>query len=658
MGFIQETARKIAGPDSNIINSVPIYSDLKTEEALKGLVLPETKNKFDTDKYGEEHPFDFKVIEGLYKKFGFITGVVDKYVDFVVGAGYDFKIINEVDNEVKERAEIIINDFLYDSDFDTLMRAWVKEGLLKGNGFLEFSFKGSKIDGMKLLNANSMYVKRDKKGKIEKYNQIIGGFSKIALSDEDVIEFKPEEIAHLKLNSIGSDAYGLGIIYPGENTINNIIGCEKDMHMLVSRKANVPYHVQIGDIASKRFPSDAAITGFGQKLEWLHNKHEWVTGPDINIKTVDFGNVGEKFDAPLKYDTDMLFFTFQVPEVLMGRGSIPEGLAQVQMEAFMMRVQSIQAEIEKIVEKQIIKKVLLSNGIDLDIEMDWGKSNNKERDAEITLMSSLVGRFGPALNTMIEEKIVNLLGFDTEKYRELKEVEKIESEKEDEDEEEKESPKTNTEKSLPAIPGERVEKIKGIYNELYNCPHCFNEAVEDAESDYELKEWLGFNYLGMKQFILNAVLKDRFSNIRADNKEELAQGYLNKEQIKIVKNKFYQAFEEGKSVNWIKNNIKEHIPDLYATDETGNMTKILSSDVRAMLISRTESTRIANIGNLDYLSENKMQNVRWISAVSERTCEDCDSENGRIYSVSEAYSLIPKHINCRCTFAGVTELDK
>ena len=64
-------------------------------------------------------------------------------------------------------------------------------------------------------------------------------------------------------------------------------------------------------------------------LEWLTSKHEWVTDGLTKISAVDTGNLSDKFTGPLKHDEDMLFFTFQVPEVLMGRGNVPEGLAEV-----------------------------------------------------------------------------------------------------------------------------------------------------------------------------------------------------------------------------------------------------------------------------------------------------------------------------------------
>ena len=130
----------------------------KLTEQFKGEV--EQHNiKFPTE-LGEENPFNFKTLESLYEKFGFFTAIVDKYVDFVVGPGFYI----ECDDE---RAKTIIEDFMKDVNFDTILRAWTKEMLTKGNGFLEIG--GSKkegVKGLKVLDAEYMYVNRDKKGKI------------------------------------------------------------------------------------------------------------------------------------------------------------------------------------------------------------------------------------------------------------------------------------------------------------------------------------------------------------------------------------------------------------------------------------------------------------------------------------------------------------
>jgi SPP1 gp7 family putative phage head morphogenesis protein len=661
---------------SNIFGSkveekaMPISSDtifVDAKEALQGQVSVSNSYKHDKEA-GEEHPFDFSTTEGIYKKYGIVTGVIDKYVDFVMGPGFFFKVVGEQEGAMSEQAEQIVDDFIKDYDVENLLRRWLKEALIKGNAFIELGINKAKgIDGFNLLNANNMYVVRDEKGKVTGFNQAIIKNNRI--SKDNIISFSPEQIAHLTINKISDDAYGIGKIYPALQTIDNIMCHEKSLNMLIERKANVPYDVTIGNLEHKRFPTAADINAFGQKLEWLHNKHEWAHGPDVEIKALDFGNIGDKFEFVLKHNLDMLFFTFQVPEVLMGRGSIPEGLAKVQMEAFMMNVDAIQDEMEKIIEVQIIQRVLKANNIEVEMEMEWGKPNNDAVNARVTTLNSMVGKYGYAMDTLIEHEMVKLLGFDKEEYDMLKKEEEVKKEqnkadqfalagvaptKQEESDEEEEKPNAKEDdKPLPKVKA----MARGIYAK-FNCEKCLQEYLTE-DVDYSLQEWAGFNFDSMLKHIIKSIALDPFTDLRAFSREEKLAGYLSKEEVLRLRQTFIEGFNDGKSVNWIKKQLieKNIIPALSAEDADGNLVEQISAADRAYIVARTESIRLANKGNLDYLASNNIEKVRFISAISERTCEECSDLNGKIFELSEAQDMIPVHVQCRCTFAGVTELD-
>src|SRR3990167_9628083 len=90
----------------------PVYLDAKaiitTAEQFKGET--ETKEVRFPRELGEEHPFDYKLTEGLYLKFGFVTGVIDKIVDFCWGPGFYTKAEDK-------RAKAIIDMWLEDTNF-------------------------------------------------------------------------------------------------------------------------------------------------------------------------------------------------------------------------------------------------------------------------------------------------------------------------------------------------------------------------------------------------------------------------------------------------------------------------------------------------------------------------------------------------------------
>jgi len=396
---------------------------------------------------GEAHPFNFKQTELLYKTYGFVTGVVDKYIDFIIGPGFFVKSDDE-------KAQQIIEKTMRDFNFDTLIRSWVKEALIKGSAFLEMSGKPEEEPtGYKILDSKWMFVKRNDKGEIEKFNQIKlnkRGRAVSGIDKNDFIEFDTHEIAFLPLNVVGDGVYGYGIVSPALATIDNLIGLSSNMHMLLHRKANAPIHAKIGNEEFMPNPSD--VSGFGEKLETMHNKNEWATDWLVDLKVLDFGNIGDKFESALKFDEDMLFFSFQVPEVIMGRGSVPEGLAQVQMDGFERRILSLQSEIEKVIEQNIFKRILNANGLDSHVELEWGQPSSIETNIRIEKITELLKLplLDFHLRGMLEQELAQLMGFNP------KELESNEEERAREEE-----------TPVPIIPGQNRLEIMTNYGEVY-----------------------------------------------------------------------------------------------------------------------------------------------------------------------------------------------
>ncbi len=627
----------------------------KIEEQFQGEV--EIKDIKFPKELGEEHPFDFTVCEGLYKKMGFVTAVIDKYVDFVVGPGFYIECESE-------RAKTIIDQFMQDVNFDTILRDWIKEGIMKGNGFLELGGnQGMNVEGVKLLNANYMYLQRDKFGVIEHYNQYRGAFSKEGKWDKNaLIPFKPYQIAHFPFNKVGDCGYGMGIIQSALNTLNNLLKNEKDSHMLMGRKANSPYHIKMGGVVGGKYykPNPADVVKLGKELEYLHNKHEWTTDGLTDIKVLDFGNIGEKFTAVLDYDIDMLFYIFQIPAVIMGKANVPEGLAKVQMDAFERRIQSIQAEVEKVIEQNIFKRILNANGFDIHVEFQWGQPSDAQKMERLLRLKEMMGnlRLSDSLFKMMEKDVVKLLDYDENEYEMMTEEEERRREEE---------------RPQPLVPGEnenkpqlpilkqkpkqlipKEEKRNKGYETKEICQHC----QESWENINDVQEWLNFNYRDYVKSISAFIKSDDFINIKAENDIEEQAGYLSQTQINELKRVLNKGFVEGRSIREIAKNIDNKVKpnDLYeiTTDnKIGNLVR--SKDVRSLGIARTEITRCANEGAIKQFEEAGITKIRWVSSAGDRTCQDCEALNGQIFETFN-HPELPLHPYCRCTTTAVTEL--
>jgi len=88
---------------------------------------------------GAKHPFEFEDVELLMKRDGFINEAISKISNAIVT---DFEI--RVDDE---SAQALINDFIHNTNFYTVIETWVREGLSKGNGFMELDLDNTMPNG-------------------------------------------------------------------------------------------------------------------------------------------------------------------------------------------------------------------------------------------------------------------------------------------------------------------------------------------------------------------------------------------------------------------------------------------------------------------------------------------------------------------------------
>lgn len=642
MGFLN---RKKPVTETVVPSKESYQISIKLQEQFKGDVVQ--KKALYSKELGIEHPFDMHMCEGLYKKFGFITGVVDKYVDFIVGGFY-------VKSE-DDRAQTIIEDWMKEVDFDTLLRTFVKEALIKGNAYLEIA----NDNNVKILDAKHMYVNRNDKGELLGYNQYIGYANQDKIRKNQIIPFKIKEIAHLSLNKIGDAAYGEGLIHPAIDLINDFLCAQKEMHTLMKRKANTPIIATVGDLTTTppSIPPDGTVEALGKELEALTNKQEWAVGPAVKFSTLNFGNIGERFNFILEHDTKMLFFAFQVPEVLMGAGSIPEGLAQVQMDAWQRNIASKQAEIEKVIEQKIFRRLLENNGLDVHVEFEWGKPSDDEKNKRIDLLLRILSN--PILATELQlEAVADLakqLGYDAEKIRMAHEAE-MELRKQELEAQNAIERGREEGRPQPIVPGQNKNTPKPVSKEeaFYEHIHYIEEA-----NDYTLQEWIGFNYQRYTDQILQFIDNDPYALLAALNEDEIALGRLSSSQIESLKQVLKEGFQNGMSIRDITRQVKREVNpgNLIIVDAENNIRRIISEKIRPLLITRTETIRAANAGAALLYEKNGIKQYSWVAALSNRTCPTCEELNGKIFDMNDT-TKPPAHAMCRCTITPITELSR
>ena len=608
-------------------------------EKLKGLI--EKKEIKFPSELGEEHPFNYKKVEKLVQKFGILSAIVDKHIDFLMSGGLN---VDSEDDKAKELIKMFAEDF----QFDGVVRAWVRQALIKGFSPLEIGTNNNgEITGMKILNADHIYVKRDEYGKILGYTQYQRELSTIKNNRKEIESFAPEELAVLNLNVYGDSFYGLGIIYTLIKIIDDLIGSRKSMHTLMHRKSNNPLFFIMGDKSKDSYPTKSEMDELGSKLEWLNEKHEWVLTDFTKPMTLDFGNISEKFEYIIETDLELLFMAAQIPSVIMGKAKIPEGLAKVNMRAWELRIQSLREEVEKVIEKDIFSRVLILNGVQEHVEIVWGLPSQEEKNDKIKVLTELLKNpfLEENLRYQIELKIAELLN--------ISEIDLLSPEEERKKEE-------NNEK-LPVIPEQRIKK-SSTTNKYYE--ERYSQEELEALDNLTIQEWVGFNFDSFKQIILNIINKDSFEKLKANTKFEIEAGLLPNRDIEKLRNTMYEAFNDNLTIRETERLLNKRIDfkdryrikdGKYIVDKKGNRIIALKKNKRGITIARTETVRLSADGAVENYKNAGFDKVRWVSALSERTCEQCADMNGMIFDIDKAIKP-PLHTMCRCTLSPVTKL--
>ena len=616
---------------------IAINKNLPIKEQFTGEVV-DIQVKFPRD-LGTAHPFTFEDAEKTYKSVGVVAGGINKITDSIVG---DFMV-----KAKNPKVHKIITSLIKDTDFSTVLREWIREGFMKGNGFMELDLDNLKI---RVLNANDMYVKRTRKGVIKEYNQWIGkldGYNRTNLTKFH--NFRTNQIAHLRINKIAGEAYGLGIIWQNERVIENLVLNEEDVHKVISRKAGAPLHIKIG------VPGEAArtedIDAMSENLQYMTNRTNWPTDANVEMKVVDFGDVGKELRETLDHDMQTLAYGMEIPLVMWGAGNIPEGLAKAQAEEKQRKIRAIQEDIESIIEEKIFKPILLAQKLAGEVEFIWNLPGEEEINKRIEKLTKIIENMNVSepLRRMCELEVARLLNFEDA----AKVLPKPEKESEEDLEAKKNAERKEEETKIkqPEVPGEKPATEKINLSDIDLEIKRIKSGEMSLREFTNLQEIAVFNYSDYLVNILKRIRIEKFEDLAAITEADLEIGKLPKQDIEKLRTTLKNGFRRNKTVKEIETEIRQSI-DLKDVTKDGKIIK--EAKTRPNMIARTETVRLANKGLIDTYKEQGIKKVQWLAAVSERTCEICLGLNGQVFDINKV-SPPPAHVDCRCSLLSVEE---
>jgi len=649
-------------------------ANIKLNQAFKGIVI-DKEIKFPRG-LGAAHPFDFEEIENVYKRVGLINGAVNKITDSIMG---DFTITIE-----NEKSQEILDNFIHDSNFTTVLRSWINEGVLKGNGFMELDLENSKA---RVMNASHMYVMRNKKGKVLKYNQYTGNAKNFTVQKDKrkVVEFAENKIAHLPLNKVPNDPYGIGYTWPTLVAVNHYTSSELDLHKLMTRKAGAPIHVQCGVKGEATDPS--AIDDFKTKLQYMTNSTEWVSDANVEMKTIDFAGVGDNLMSLADHDIEQIAFGMQIPLVMMGKANVPEGLAKVQENTFKKFIDSVRTIIEDVIEEKVLRPLLVEQmpqlGLEINkqlieapnlrVEFTWELPSGKDKTERLKMLNDAIKNpmLSAEMRAALEIEYAKVAGLDTvlEILKKPKEAqEKAEQEEEDEKKELERVHKQEEEQMKQPVvvapkPIKQADKV--ALTEHVCTEECDCQLTEEAARDMKLSQYVnltevaGFQYTDYLIKILQTLKTYDFFELAAHNMEEVALGLLDHKDIEKLRIVLKNGFKKNKTIRQIEHEISKSIDlkDRLVIDD-GVEKLALHSKARALFIARTETVRLANQGLKKLYKEHNIEKYRYLAALDDRTSEICISLNGNVYNVADGQpgtNMPPMHVNCRSTIVGLVE---
>ena len=126
-------------------------------------------------------------------------------------------------------------------------------------------------------------------------------------------------------------------------------------------------------------------------------------------------------------------------------------------------------------------------------------------------------------------------------------------------------------------------------------------------------------------------------------KEELGNKIkgINDTTLEKLKGTLQDGIDLGEGVDDLAKRVRETFED--------------ARGYRAENIARTETISAFTEGNRQLYQEAGVKQLQFWAAQDERTCEECFLEHGKKYDIQEAQGVIPKHVNCRCTWVAVLE---
>lgn len=365
----------------------------KLERKSSGAKSGETASQRSTPRRSRIDP---KNLEGIYSNVSIVHNAVNKFSQKLSDKGIKFtgENVEETEKFLSNIGRVGGNEH-----WDDLLDKIFRYPLIYGNHYVELvrekggeeivdlaSIDPKKINYAKDGNDNIVldehdnpvgYVQKTGANIGERINQVYEPPKKVDIGDEIYIPAK--NVAHFKLYTVGEGFNGMGIIEPNYDTVKRAYQLEKD-YANKSHNALFPTRVaKVGD--DRHTPTPEKINSMLNKLQEASSSTEIAVPYWIDLDMLEATSPQELIEY-FNYFLDNFIAGSGVPRPFV-RGS-GEGVNKATLgyldRSFNLTLNDIWKRHAKTIERQIIRPVLESKGMDKypSINMDPSQEIDKE----------------------------------------------------------------------------------------------------------------------------------------------------------------------------------------------------------------------------------------------------------------------------------------
>ena len=301
---------------------------------------------------------DFAEYLNAYYYVPFVARAIDIKQAMIWQNGYTLESENE---ETLREAE----EFLARIEADTIIRAGTLYAMIFGNMYWRVKGINGEDEEIRLvpLNPLKMGVRLDKE---------TGGLISYVYQPRfgKTVEYKPDEIIHLKFNAEPWNVFGVSNLRRCLPTIKAILFMEQKLPLIARRRADPLLEIQIG---SSNNPVDEATFNRVKNSILSRKPGEDIFHDGVITKISEVYQAGglggqrQTIEGIISHFRENLIAGLGVPEVVLAFGSTTlKGTAVEQMEALESEIRAYQRELKRLHENRIFKIAGIKN-----VKLNW-----------------------------------------------------------------------------------------------------------------------------------------------------------------------------------------------------------------------------------------------------------------------------------------------